>query len=124
MGFTSPPIPEEPHKAIQGAVKCLEIAEYESSAGRSRFAVQSALRQQGILDMNVMQMVHKAKAGGLLSDIAVSRCAAIVYMGNSGGHPQVELIRRIGTEDAIECLRLARRVLLELYDRESITDED
>ena len=90
----------------------------------SRYAIQSSLLERGIPDMNVMKMVHRARADGLLSNIAVSRCEAVIFIGNSGGHPQIEMIRRIGPEDALEGLRLARRVLLELYDPASITDED
>ena len=125
QGVKSPPVPEEAYKAVLGAIKCLEIAEYESSAGRSRFAIQAALLHMGIPDQkSVMSMVYRARDNGKLSDIAVSRCVACIFIGNSGGHPQVELIRRIGRDDAVEGLRLARRVLLELYDGPSITDEN
>ena len=124
QGLKSPPVPEEPYRAVQGAIKCLEINEYESSAGRSRFAIQAALLEKGIPDMNVTAMVGRAENMKMLSAIAVSRCKACIFIGNSGSHPQVELIRRIGPEDALEGLRLARRVLLELYDPASITHED
>lgn len=90
----------------------------------TRYAIQAALLDHGIPDLPVMDMVNKASHDGLLSTIAASRCRAVVFLGNSGGHPQVELIRRIGADDAVEGLRLARRVLLELYEPASITDED
>ena len=69
-------------------------------------------------------MVDKAHSAGLLSEIAKNRCQACVSMGNSGSHPQYNLLKAIGPEDAIEAVRLARRVLLELYEPASITDED
>ena len=71
-----------------------------------------------------MDMVNVARSKELLSDIAVNRCRALVFMGNSGAHPQDDPLREIGPDDALEGLRLTRRVLLELYDSSALTADD
>ena len=89
-----------------------------------RYAIQAALLEKGIPDRSPMDMVNLASQRKFLSDIAVNRCRALVFMGNSGAHPQANLLKGIGPEDTIEGIRLAKRVLLELFDAKAITYED
>ena len=90
----------------------------------ARYTIQAALMDKEFEETSARGMVDKAHSAGLLSEIAKNRCKACVSMGNSGSHPQYNLLKAIGPEDAIEAVRLARRVLLELYEPASITDED
>ena len=123
-GLNSPPIPLEPYEAAQEAIKSLEIGAYRAAASMSRYTIQSALLDKGTPDRRPMDMVNYARQHNLVSDIVVSRCRAIVYIGNSGAHPQADVLKNIGRQDAIEGLRLMRRVLLEIYDPQSLTSDD
>lgn len=123
-GLNSPPIPPEPYEAVQEAIKSLETGAYRAAASMCRYTIQSALLDRGAPDQRPMDMINYAKQQGLVSDIVISRCRAIVYIGNSGAHPQADVLRNIGRQDAVEGLRLTRRVLLELYDPQSITSDD
>ena len=124
QGLNSPHIPSTVAQAMQEAIKGIEWGLCQSAAVMCRVALQAALLEKGIPESSPMRMIDTAKCQGLLSAIAVSRCRALVFIGNSGAHPQVDLLKNIGLDDVIEGAKLTKRVLLELFDPIAISNDD
>ena len=120
QGLDSPHIPEIPARAVQEAVRCMESSLGRPCAVMCRYTIQAALLDKGISNQSPIRMVNVARQRELLSEVTKSRCQVAIFIGNSGGHPQTDPLKEIGPEDALEALRLTRRVLLELYDPNAI----
>lgn len=110
-------IPEAPRRALESAVRCLEIGEYGAVAVFCRLSVQSALSDRGIGGTTPSGMINRAKSQDWISDLAHKQAEAVTFMGNKSAHPNDNLLLDVGESDARQGLQMVRRVLLELYDR-------
>ena len=109
-------IPGAPRRALESAVRCLEIGEYGAVAIFCRLSVQSALRDRGIGGTTPSGMINRANSQDLISDLAHKQSEAVTFMGNKSAHPNDDELLDVGESDARQGLQMIRRVLLELYD--------
>ena len=65
-------------------------------------------------------MLNIAKDQGLISEMAYKQADAIKFMGNKSAHPIDDDLLNVGESDVRQGLQMARRVLLEVYDKDKL----
>jgi hypothetical protein len=113
-------IPEELYGVYEDAARCLGAGVPKGAAVLCRYVIQWALMVKGIPDRRPEEMINIAAAKNppLLSKLADRQCKAATFMGGKGGHPQVNWVENITSDDAKQALLVTKRVLLELYQEE------
>lgn len=119
-GLTVPVIPKDLYSVYHDAARCLGAGVPKGAAVLCRYAIQAALILKDIPEDNVEKMINIANARGLLSPLGINQCKAAAFMGGKGGHPQANWLDNIGVDDARQALLITKRVLLELFNPDSL----
>jgi len=109
-------LPEEVLNGMIEASKCIDVEASKAAVVMSRRALQKALLLKGAdKSLPLFKQIDNLKDNNIVSSDIASLAHGIRYLGNSGAHPDGDLLNNVSFEDAKLAYQVTLKILKQLF---------